>query len=350
MKRAALVGCGRIGAFTRDELRHRLPGSWFSLSHLDAMRAVPQLDVVAVSDLSSEAMARVQAKFANTRTYLNVRELLEKERPDLLAIATRTPPRLEIIKVAIGTGVRAIHAEKPLGNQMRDVAATLALCESGGIFLTYGTTRRYMNVYQTAKQLVQEGTIGELLEVQVQFGKTYLLWTHPHSVDLMLFFNEARSIRRVQGLCDLQSRAQGNLIDEDPVVLHATLEFENGVIGTLSPATGGNVLLLGSKGQIEIVGQGAEMNLRLQKEGVSGSTIKPLSFAGSPSGTQQAFMNLEQALEDGSPVGISYAEILEGMRGLLMIALSASMRGSLVCPRELPEDFTVTGNSGGLFA
>jgi len=206
-----------------------------------------------------------------------------------------------------------------------------------------------MNVYQTAKQLIQEGTIGELLEVQVQFGRTYLFWTHPHSVDLMLFFNDARPVHRVQGLCNLQSPAQGNLVDEDPVVLHATLEFENGVIGTLSPATGGNVLLLGSRGQIEIVGQGAEMNLRLQEEGRF-STTRSLSFACSPSGTQQAFMNLEQALEHGSPVGISYAEILEGMRGLLMVALSASMGGALVCPTELPEDFTVTGNAGGLFA
>ena len=166
----------------------------------------------------------------------------------------------------------------------------------------------------------------------------------------MLFFNDARSVRRVQGLCDLRGRAQENLIDEDPIILHATLEFENGVIGTLSPATGGNVILSGSKGQIEIIGQGAEMNFRLQQEGAFGSSTRTISFASSPSGTLQAFMDLEQALESGTPVGISYTEILEGMRGLLMIALSGSRKGALVSPRELPEDFTVMGKTGGLFA
>ena len=167
VKRAALVGCGRIGAFTREELRRRLPVGWFPLSHLEAMRAVPQLDVVAASDLSTEALERVQAAFAIPRTYSNFHELLKKERVDLLAIATRAPQRTEIIEAAILAGVRAIHAEKPLANQMKAVIETLALCESRGTFLTYGTTRRYMNVYQTAKRLIHEGAIGELLEVQI---------------------------------------------------------------------------------------------------------------------------------------------------------------------------------------
>jgi len=227
---------------------------------------------------------------------------------------------------------------------------TLSLCENENVFLTYGTTRRYMKVYQTAKRLIREGEIGELLEVQIQFGKSYLLWAHPHSIDLMLFFNEARPIRRVQGLCDFKKPHGEKIIDEDPVILHATLQFENGVIGTLSPATGGNVLLLGSKGQIEIFGEGAEMNLRLQKVGMFGSSGAPISFATSPSGTLQAFINLENALENGAPVGISYAEIMEGMRGLLMIARSASQNGAFVHPKDLPEQFTVTGNTGGLFA
>jgi predicted dehydrogenase len=350
MKRAALIGCGRIGAFTRDELRHRLPAGWFPLSHLEAMRMLPQLDVVAAADLSPEALLRVTAEFAIPRTYRDFDELLDNEKIDLLAIATRAPQRIDIIKKAVGTGVKAIHAEKPLGNQMKATAEAVLLCEDHGVFLTYGTTRRYMKVYRAAKRLLEEGAIGELLEIQIQFGKTLLLWTHPHSIDLMLYFNGAQPIRRVQGVADLQTSPLNNVLDEDPVIRHALVQFENGVIGTLSPAGGGNVMLLGSKGQIEILGEGAELNLRLHKSGMFGTTTQPVSFDVSPSGTLQAFIDLAQALENGTPVEIAYAEIIEGTRGLLMIALSALRDGTFVYPEDLSEDFTVTGRAGDLLA
>lgn len=50
--RAALIGCGRIGAHTPERLRQTIPAGWLPVSHAEAMLANPGLELVAVCDVN----------------------------------------------------------------------------------------------------------------------------------------------------------------------------------------------------------------------------------------------------------------------------------------------------------
>lgn len=67
----ALIGCGRI-----------------SSNHIQAAKN-NKLEIMAVCDIVPEKMSRSDLP-SNTRKYTNHKELLEKEKPDLVAVATES--------------------------------------------------------------------------------------------------------------------------------------------------------------------------------------------------------------------------------------------------------------------
>ena len=55
---AAVIGCGRMGAFTSEGVRKFAPECWFPLAHAEAIEAADGLDLVALCDPSEEGLAR----------------------------------------------------------------------------------------------------------------------------------------------------------------------------------------------------------------------------------------------------------------------------------------------------
>ncbi|MCR0156749.1 Gfo/Idh/MocA family oxidoreductase [[Clostridium] innocuum] len=78
----ALIGCGRI-----------------SPNHI-AAAIENQLEIVAVCDIVEENMKSVLSKFdydfKNTKRYVNYKEMIETENPELVAIATESGVHAEI--------------------------------------------------------------------------------------------------------------------------------------------------------------------------------------------------------------------------------------------------------------
>ena len=44
------------------------------------------------------------------------------------------------------------------------------------------------SVSGSARDIVVSGEIGDMVEICIEHGRTMLLWNHPHSVDLLIFF------------------------------------------------------------------------------------------------------------------------------------------------------------------
>src|SRR5437879_1105406 len=113
--RACLIGCGRMGATIDDEVRdHPDSFRWLPYSHAAACAAIERLDLVAVADLVPEKVRSVQDRYRVERGYTDYREMIVRERPDLVCIATRPPAHVETTRFAAEKGVRAIYCEKPL--------------------------------------------------------------------------------------------------------------------------------------------------------------------------------------------------------------------------------------------
>lgn len=337
----ALIGCGRIGTRTRPELAKILPPGWLPLSHADAIKTVHGLDLVALCDSSAENLKLAAESHGVTRLYSDAGTLIREVRPKVLSIATRTPGRCDIVVDAARNGVKGMHIEKPISTNLRDARRALDAVVEHHVVLSYGTTRRYMEIYNQALDRVRGGEIGDLVEIRIQSGRTTLLWNHPHSIDLMLFYSGTRAVESVEARCEIRDgAASGDTIDDDPLVDTGTVAFSNGVRGVIVPEEGSNVLLIGSKGKVTIGGDGGWIETQ-------GRRVEARSCM---SGTARAFVGLESAVRSGTPAPMPPEDIYAAQQILLAIALSGLRGGGRTLLTDIKPEFTVTGRSGSLTA
>ncbi len=351
--KAGLVGCGRIGSQTSESLRHRLPRGWLPLSHAEAICATDGVELDAICDIDQMRVDWAGDKYAVKQRFSVVNEFLQSGL-DMVSVATRTPGRSELVVAAAEAGIRAMHVEKPLARSLRECDLALNAATKYGMHLTYGTTRRWMDIYHLARDMVNAGEIGELEQIVMEHGPAMLLWAHPHASDLLLFFAGSDSIESVQGRCRVGNVSADRLVvDDDPIVETILVEFNNGISGLISSIRGMTVRLGGSKGSLAVLADGSGIELRRNRGGAGPYHLDSqyLSSQADISGTQAAITECVAAVNGKFPQPkITHREIRDGLLILLAGVWSSLEGGRPVTPGELPSDFQVTGRFGDAYA
>jgi predicted dehydrogenase len=147
--RAAVIACGNIAR----------------ICHLPAYRAIPSVEFVAGADPSPEIRAAWTSELGVPRMYADPAEMLEKERPDLVSICCWPPLRPELTELAADAGVKGILAEKPFAVDMAGADRMIEAARRNGALLVVGHQRRYHSRYTTAKRIIDQGDIGEVVQV-----------------------------------------------------------------------------------------------------------------------------------------------------------------------------------------
>ena len=96
--------------------------------------------------------------------------MLERERPDIVSVATQPEQRAAIVIHACEHGVRAIYAEKPMAASLEQADAMVAAVERHGVAFNMGTNRRWETPYDTMKELIHGGRYGRLLSMIIHQG------------------------------------------------------------------------------------------------------------------------------------------------------------------------------------
>ncbi|MDB0053302.1 Gfo/Idh/MocA family oxidoreductase [Alphaproteobacteria bacterium] len=260
--RSAVIGCGRMGAFSSDLMQKAGPKCWFPLSHIEALKEFNEISLDAICDVNPSLLEKARIRYSINHTYSDYYELFSNHEIDLLCVATRTPGRDKIIQIGIEHGVKAFHLEKPLCNSMTQLSKLESLVTSNNVCLSYGTLRRYLNIYQKAKDIVDSGKFGKLLQIQVNFGEAALLWTHPHSVDLILFFSGKRKLKAVQSHLSNVVFIRDNIVESDPVIEQSMMYFDDGLVGSISKIPGMDVVLGCEKGVITVESNGRQIAIK----------------------------------------------------------------------------------------
>ena len=352
---AAVIGCGRMGAFTRPELEYSMPKGWTPHNHAAAIKAAENIELAALSDISEEVLQAASARHNVLTIYTDYRAMLNERKLDIVTVATRTDVRPKIIKEAIAAGVKGVHAEKPLSQSVEQAKEIFDLLRSAGIAFTYGVYRRYIKVYQQAKELCESGELGELWQVSVSFGKTQLLWNLPHVADLLLYFSGAKRAEWVTGVVrfSADSNIAEGYIDDDPVVETATVMFENGVIGIINAAGGLSVKLSLTGGEITVGADGSWLEIcrpnrhirtpyYYDKQIVTSQPVK--------SAMQVAIEELRDQIISSITPSITFSEVIEAQRLLYAVVLSELKGGARFSVTDVPDNFIITGRTGNLFA
>ena len=353
--KVAVIGLGRMGAEPSNRLTGKIPNGWLPISHVEAIQSTEGLDLVALCDNDTERLKTLSNHYGINRTYLNSKHLIDEIHPDFLCIATRTLERSEIIQYACQNGVKVIYSEKPISRSLFDCREILDCVTNNNVVFGYGVNRRYHSVYRKAKKIIESGELGELQEIVIESGVNSLFWTHPHSVDTILFFADTTQIDFIQGSCTFQNAYEltdPKLIDNDPIIDNAFFQFSNGVKASINQVGGNNVRLACTKGILTIYSDGFHI------EKITGSSITPRYFNNVEiikmeslmSATETAFKELKEAVLFKKQIPITIQEIETGMVMLLGIIYSSLNDGKRIRPNDVPEDMIVTGRSGSLYA
>src|SRR3989344_5710196 len=217
--KAAVIGCGRIGAFTKRVPGEISPASEFPVNHCAAIRATPGVELTAVCDLNLELAKKAGKLHKVKNIYADFKKMIAEQSPDLITIATRTAGRPDIIIYAANHGIKGMHIEKPLAINLADAKKAVRALQKNRVAVSYGTTRRYSPVCRQAKQLIQSGRLGKLNKIILEFGKSFLMWTHPHSIDLINYFAGNSEVAYAQSSFKFDKKDVNNKkIDLDPVL------------------------------------------------------------------------------------------------------------------------------------
>ena len=110
--RAAVIGLGRMGSTFDDEIQRG--GSVFTpYCHGPAYHGSQVTDLVAGSDLHDGQRELFGERWglSGDQLYSDYREMLEKEKPDIVSVCTSARHRAGIVKEVAESGVKAIWAE-----------------------------------------------------------------------------------------------------------------------------------------------------------------------------------------------------------------------------------------------
>jgi predicted dehydrogenase len=135
--KGGLIGCG-----------------FFSQNHQQAWRRIPNVEIVAASDLSLE-----RARAAAGRAYRSAEEMLQSEDLDFVDIVTRSTTHLELISIAAERGL-AIICQKPMAPDWETARRMVEVAETHRVRMMIHDNWRWQSWYRAAGAMIARGDIG----------------------------------------------------------------------------------------------------------------------------------------------------------------------------------------------
>jgi predicted dehydrogenase len=152
------------------------------------------VSVEAVADQDAAGLAAAAKRSGARRTYLDFREMLAKEKPDLVSIGPRQPDcHREMALAAISAGAHLI-LEKPFAEHLNEADDIVEAAQAKGRRIAVGHKNRLSPEFQRMRGLLREDYLGTVLEMRVQgkqdhrAGGEDLIVLGTHDFDTMRYF------------------------------------------------------------------------------------------------------------------------------------------------------------------
>ena len=302
--RAALVGCSRMGAFIDNEVRSSR-SIMRPYSHAAGYEACDRTELVAGADLRPEVLRAFGERYGvpPERQYTDYREMLERERPDIVSVATQPEQRAEIALFAIEHGARALYLEKPLCASVAEAHRLVEAVERRGVAVNMGTNRRWHPGFDALRELIVSGDLGALKTLVITSNGT-LFNTSSHWFDLVLRLNGDEPVAWAQAyLPKGDQQIQGDEVIAEPEA-QGMFAFQNGVMAhALLGPRNNDIEVLCEQGYVVARNGGSRFELyRLQT--VDGERVHveaPFPEFAPASSTLRLIEDLVHALDTGEP-------------------------------------------------
>lgn len=258
--RYALIGCGRI-----------------SPNHIAAAKS-NDLDIVALCDLSMDNIEEKIAKFNLPQTisrYTDYKEMLQKEKPELVAIATESGKHAEIALTCMEYGCNLI-IEKPIALSLEDADKIIEKACQKGVKVCACHQNRFNKSIQKIREALEKERFGKLFygTAHIRWNRGYEYYSRAkwrgtweqdggalmnqciHNIDLLRWMM-GDDITEVYGITDKMNH---EYIDAEDMGI-ALVKFANGGYGIIEGTTDiypqnleETLYLFGSKGTVKAGG------------------------------------------------------------------------------------------------
>ncbi len=223
-----------IGHTGRGNYGHGLDTMW---------QHVPGCQVVAVADANPAGLASAKKKLAINEGFLDYREMLKEVRPDIVSIAPRfLDEHHDMVLAACEAGARGIYMEKPFCRTPAEADAIMAAGAKSKTRIAVAHRNRWHPSLVHAKRLVDEGSIGRLLEIRCRGkedarGGGVDLWVlGTHVLNLALVFTGPPTACTATMLASGKPATPADVVEGGDAVgpvagneLHARYETQSGV-------------------------------------------------------------------------------------------------------------------------
>ena len=264
MIKIGILGCGKIA----------------QVRHIPEYADNKDAQIVGFYDINLERAKALAETYGGT-AYETAEELLANPEIDAVSICTANFSHAELTIAALKAG-KHVLCEKPMATTLADCEAMVEAANKNGKYLMIGHNQRLAKAHSTARKLIVDGLIGDIVTFRTTFGhggpETWSVdpgkntWFFDksraamgamadlgiHKTDLIQFLTGQRVVRTTARVTTLDKRdASGSLISVDDNAI-CIYEMSGGAFGTMTAswthygAEDNSTVLYGTKGIMRI--------------------------------------------------------------------------------------------------
>jgi myo-inositol 2-dehydrogenase/D-chiro-inositol 1-dehydrogenase len=206
-------------------------GPWWGREHARVYSQRSDVELCAVVGRTPERTEARASEFG-ANPYLDLDEMLERERPDLVSLCLPNEGHFEPTLRVIRAGF-PLFVEKPFVFDLDQADILLREAEARSLFFAINFNHRYATPVAMAADAVRAGDLGELVFATWRFGGEPGTSTHPHA---NLIETQCHGLDMLEYLCGPIDSVTAQMTDKTGrgySTLVAALHFAGGAVGSL---------------------------------------------------------------------------------------------------------------------
>lgn len=224
-------------------------GPVFEVFQAKALLKAKGLRIMALADLNGERLKAAGKKYNIKNLTTDYRQLLDNKKIDVILVNLPQHLHLKVCQDAARAG-KHLYVEKPIATRLKDARKIIDTCRKNKVKLCVGHQRRFINVEMKAKELIEEGYLGDIFKIRVtacwneprqnllskdwwykkEYGGGPMMRWGVHKTDTLRFLLQQEAVR-VYAEMDRFVHNRPEITVED--TLTALIRFSGGVITEL---------------------------------------------------------------------------------------------------------------------
>jgi predicted dehydrogenase len=231
-------------------------------SYAEALWGRPEVQLVAGAERDPKRLKVFGERYGINALYTDAKDMLAKEKLDIVAVCTNTKGRAFLTVQAAEHGAKGIFTEKPMCHTLAESDQMVKACADRKIPLCCGAITTTHPSFAKAKQLVRSGALGDIVSIEAPGPQAqHQNWSYFLDSQPAWVAGTGDSARRESGSDEFTG--QGILVAKSGQVVH----FRKGAPG---------VRITGTKGEMCFdFGTGWKLSQDIESAGGNGRVAVP---------------------------------------------------------------------------